>query len=141
MNRTLVEGATHPEALAEIEDELGEAWAKVGQLVEGRAIGDGQTGQGHALDWSVSFLDLRFPDAEENIRTRLGADGAVVEFDDQPTGPFGQPVSRIVLPPHLSVGLTGKDLIEVMVEPFDGGFSFHCGAESFHYDRFGLTKE
>lgn len=140
MNRTLVEGATHPEALAEIEDKLGEAWAKVGQLVEGRTIGDGQTGQGHALDWSVSFLDLRFPDAEENIRTRLGADGAVVEFADKPIGPFGRPVSRIVLPPHLCRGLTGEDLIEVMVEPFDGGFHFHCGAESFRYDRFGLTK-
>ncbi len=140
MNRALVERATHPEALAALEDELGEAWAGIGRLVEGRAIGDSQTGQGHSLDWSVNFLDLRFPDAEERIRTRLGGDGAVVKFADEPVGPFGLRVSRIVLPPHLSVSLTGVDVSGVMAEPFEGGFRFSCGRRSFRYDRFGLTK-
>ena len=34
---------------------------------------------------------LRFPDADEKIMTRLGEEGAILELDPPPKGPFGWP--------------------------------------------------
>ena len=92
MNRELVEGATHPDVLASITDELGEAWRAHANNTEGGYIADRQTACSNVVQLDKSFFDDNrdavFGAAEERIRTRLGDDRIEIAFDPLPISPF-----------------------------------------------------
>ncbi len=60
-NRTLVEGATHSEALDAIAQAMGEAWVCFGNEVDGGRNATGTIANLHALDFARHFGDQLFP--------------------------------------------------------------------------------
>ena len=91
MNRELVERSTHPDALEEIENELGNDWIEHGGDMAGARIAGDLTAQSAVVRRDRSFLtdneDVLFGSVEERIRTRLGDEGIRVEFEPPPAQP------------------------------------------------------
>ena len=144
MNRELVERATHPDILASITAELGEAWQAHANSTEGGYIGERQTARGNVVPLDKSFFednqDVVFSSAEERIRTRLGDDRVEVAFDPLPVSPF-DPSREIDKLAVSADWLKGEDVPEtVETTASEGGFHFSVGERKFRYDRQGLHR-
>ena len=145
MNRELVEGATHPEALDAITTELGEAWKEHAISTEGGHIADVQTARGHVIKRHKSFFtdnrDVYFPNDDERIRTRLGDDRVEIAFDPQPASPFDETrtIDRLSMTTRWLTGVSVPEHVEPTASD-DGGFEFHVGDRRFRYDRLGLRR-
>lgn len=138
MNRFLVESATHPEPIEALHRELGPAWDSYRNDVYGKDVAETGAAANVALPVTQSFADLRFPEDEAKIRTRLGGEGARIVFAAPVTGPFGVAVSGVTLLPHWSRGIDPDERVVPHVE--DGGLRFNAGTVSLHYSRCGLTR-
>lgn len=128
-NRRLVEGALHPQALAEVEQELGTAWQNHGAERSGGVSAAGQTAAQVALDLSQRFTDLDWRDAEAAV-TRLGGHDLLIDLDPPLPGPFGKPVGRIRVP-HWMAGKAAR------VER-DGATGLRLDGRALRYDQWGL---
>ena len=109
MNRLLVEGATHSEAVDALNAELSDAWRRYWTEFGGSTLADRNSGRLVTLDVSELFFkedgtSVSFPDEDTKIRTRLGAEGARIRFESGTIGPFGLPISAIVCPAHWGIG-------------------------------------
>ena len=101
MNRSLVEGATHPDRTAELITEKGDVWDRYDRLNGGARAAEGMVARLNVLDRAEPFDDsLRFPPSDERIMTRLGEEGVILTLDPPTEGPFGQPITRIACYPH-----------------------------------------
>ena len=139
MNRALVEEATHPDRVMSVIAEKGDDWDRYDRMIGGARAADGQIARMNALDRTAPFDEnLRFPTSDERIMTRLGEEGAVLELEAAPVGPFGVPVTRITLPPHWSHGVSDDQ--QVRIEPADAGFTVLIADRAFSYARTGLAK-
>lgn len=139
MNRLLVESATHPQRIEALHAELGKNWVDYSNNIYGKDVAEAGAAKGVALPTDTPFADVRFPDNEEKIRTRLGAEGARITLAAPVEGPFGVDVSSVTLPAHWSRGIEASEAVESVV---DGGMlRFRVGRVSFLYDRRGLTRE
>lgn len=140
-NRELVERAIHPQARQQIEQELGAAWVKHGQDI------DGETGAGRtiahlqALPYDKPFEGLTFPDADQKVATRLGAADRLVEFDPPLCGPFGLDVRELAIRHHLLPPELPFDAAPEHIQPISGGFEFSLGARRYRYSRVGLEPD
>jgi len=137
MNRILVEGATHPSRLLEIEaDDPG--WKALGGRQEG--IEGAKKGAAHLalLDRSKPFDQCEIT-TDERLATRLGAADRLVIFDPPRIGPFGAPVTRLRVPAFLAKGI-GEDADPQDVVESSGELSFRLGEIVFSYDRYGLRR-
>lgn len=137
MNRILVEGATHPSRLLEVEaDDPG--WKALGGRQEG--IEGAKKGAAHLalLDRSKPF-DRCEIDRDERLATRLGAADRLVRFDPPRMGPFGAAVTRLRLPAFLAKGI-GEDADPQDVVESSGELSFRLGEIVFSYDQYGLRR-
>lgn len=140
MNRLLVENATHPERIEALHEELGPSWRRYHDEIVGRELADAVGAQGVLIDRRRPFDELGYPtDGEERIRTRLGQEGLRVAFPEPPAGPFGAPVTEIVIPPHWSHGLA-VDEPAVVRAATAGTVLFSVSGFHFQYDRFGLSR-
>ncbi len=144
MNRMLVERATHPDALSQLADELGERWASHASRVVGvRAAGAG-VARLHALTRDEPFDEnLAFPDVDEQVRTRLGDDGPRIVLANPVTGPFGAPVRTFNLPAHLFRGKvpTKEEIESARTAPATGGgILLRIGEHELCYDRMGIRS-
>lgn len=115
MNRTLVEAATHPQALEPLAAAHG--WTAYRQRVVGKALAEMRTAGLVTLDRTLPFLDHNgrvrcFPD-DEAIRTRLGEDGVIMTLPEGTIGAFGALVHHLALPAHWSHGLTGEEPVQI----------------------------
>lgn len=142
MNRRLVESALHPDAIEALHRELGPAWAKYRDDVVGSELGDRLAAQGVLIDRTRPFEYLSFPDgAEERVRTRLGEDSVRIELaEPHPIGPFGEPVSEVVLPGrwcrHLSV-----DDASAEHSRNDRDLLISISGLQVRYSRYGLARD
>lgn len=145
-NRKLVERATHPEVLAELEKELGEAWVKHGQDVEGEFQAKKVQGNFNALPFNQAFEDeagneLTFPPSEQKVSRRLGAADNLLTFDPPQPGPFGQAIQHLPMRHHLWPSGLSPDTQPVVQTPStDGSFTFDLGPCSYRYSRLGLER-
>lgn len=141
-NRALVERATHPDALHELEVSLGSEWQALGLAIEGDTGARRGLGHLHALPFDDAFGDVCFPDGSEKIATRLGAADLLVEFDPPRPGPFGQDVKQLALRHFLAPDVSKADAIPCEVEdlPGRGGFEFTLGGGRYRYSRLGLER-
>ncbi len=139
MNRRLVERATHPECTAALIAEMGEAWGRYDRQNGGARAAEAMVAKLGVLDRENPFDDkLHFPSDEERIMTRLGEEGAVLDLDPPPEGPFGRLVTRVTLPAHWSRGLTGED--EVGVTRDGLGLILSIADRHFRYWTEGLER-
>ena len=139
MNRALVEGATHPERIAALVEEKGEDWSRYEQKHGGTEAARAMIADLVTLD-RTRCLEIRFPQSDERIMTRLGEDGALLKLDPPPVGPFGRLVSRIALPARWSYGIKETDAGEVAVEHDGDDLLLSAAGRSFRYSRSGLTR-
>lgn len=141
-NRILVEGATHPECLVEIESEMGEAWATHGQQVAGDTGARRTMAHLHILDVDREFAcdpNMAFP-TDEKIGTRLGADDRLVQFDPPVLGPFGLPCREIPVRAHLLAARLSQDAVPEQIVSRDGTVEFCLGSVQYRYSRLGLER-
>ena len=139
MNRLLVEGATHPDCINALLAEKGGAWEQYDREHGGARMAEAMVAKLCALDRGVLFDDqLGFPASDERIMTRLGEEGAILDFDPPPEGPFGQRVTRIALPAQWSKGLTGEDQVGVTLD--DPGLVLSVADQLFRYSVEGLER-
>jgi CRISPR-associated endonuclease/helicase Cas3 len=141
-NRFLVEHATHPEALAAIEQAHGPDWARFGQEYEGSVGARMNLGRHHALPFDLPYGDLVFPDSEQAIATRLGTADRMVVFDEPVSGPFGTAVHKLTLRHHQVPPGLAPETRPSRLEPLPaaGGFEFDLGPARFRYSRFGIER-
>ena len=140
MNRLLVERATHPQVLGEIEIELrarDPAWPVVLDKAYGAELGQRQTAQFALLDRTAPFSQFQLPE-DDAWATRLGAKDRLVRLDDV-IGPFGQPIGELRVRHYLAEGV-GPDEKPVIVERSAARLIFTFGSHTLAYDRLGLRR-
>ncbi|MDP1537399.1 MAG: CRISPR-associated helicase Cas3' [Burkholderiales bacterium] len=137
-NRHLVETATHPDRLDQLQ---GDAWARHALHIEG--IGGAQQSAAHAAAMpNEHFGEFMFPSAvEEHLATRLGLNDRALSLGGSYASPFGQSITEINIPGHLApnqeieqahlVSLEGDNLL-IQADP--------AGQYIYRYSRFGLEK-
>lgn len=139
MNRTLVEGVTHPECIDAVIQEMGETWREYERKVGGAALAQKMVAGLNILDRATRFEDMRFPDSDVRVMTRLGEEGIVYNFDGPTVGPFGSGISRIALPARFCHGLRGDEA--VIVKPNGARLWLSIGETKFTYSREGLELQ
>jgi CRISPR-associated endonuclease/helicase Cas3 len=139
-NRALVELATHPDALAAVVAEGGEAWERHQRYLLGNDSADRRLAELNRIDRAKSYADRPFPsgDSRRRIPTRLGEEDRMVHFAEPPSSPFGQAVRELTVPSYLARGVPAETESAERVECSADGFRFRFGAKSFRYDRLGL---
>jgi len=137
MNRFLVESATHPEAIEALTKERGRLWSDYWNRVYGKDLADAQAGRGMRLDTAIPFSELQFPEDEDRVRTRLGAEGARILFSPGTIGPFGGAISAIACPAHWK-GIAPEGPVTAEYGP-DGALRFTVGTRTLFYGRKGFT--
>ncbi|MEO1292999.1 MAG: CRISPR-associated helicase Cas3' [Pseudomonadota bacterium] len=137
MNRRLVEAATHPAAMEALIAELGPAWEQYQSRVLGREIAQ-LSSAGHVLlRREQRFETLTYPSNEEAVRTRLGAEGARLQFVEPFLGPFGLDIESIVIPHHMCPA-PDLDVAPELLEKSPPEAVFAWSGGIYHYDRLGL---
>jgi len=137
-NRKLVESATHPKRLLEMEA-LGEEWRSLGNKIEGREGAERTIGRLHGLEIDKPFDEQQGFPTEQIIATRLGARDRLLTFDPAPVGPFGQPL-RYLPVRHFLVKDTDLDAQPTSVRLTEDGILFDLAGVCFRYSRIGLEK-
>lgn len=133
-NRWLVEGATHPEALAMLDSPL---WQRHAQEVEGGAIA--QAVQATLVSIRPQpFGSFTFNPLNAAVQTRLGLNDRRVRLDRTVTSPFGQRLAELVIPGHLAP-VTVEEEAVVRVEQADV-LILRCGDMRYRYSRLGLER-
>ncbi|MBU2962086.1 CRISPR-associated helicase Cas3' [Citreicella sp. C3M06] len=133
MNRALVEAATHPLNLDSIAER--EGWQTHRARVTGKGFAEKLAARHVILDRSKPLAP--FPD-DEAIRTRLGAEGVMVQFPPSTIGPFGTEIRRMALPAHWSHGLDPETLV---LATEGAALRLTMSEKSFLYDCSGLRKD
>lgn len=140
MNRALVEGATHPQTLAALAEDLGGAWPAHGRLMDGLRRAQAVTARLGCIDVTVPYCALPFPD-DQKIATRLGASDRLVTFTDPPPSAFDPqtPLEHLTVPHWMAAG-TDATAEPTVLPPVPGasGLRFALGERTFLYDRLGL---
>jgi CRISPR-associated endonuclease/helicase Cas3 len=117
---------------------MGQEWEAYLNHVYGKEIAEVAAATYVAMPVDTPFADVQFASDEQKIRTRLGAEGAVICFVEPVMGPFGQRISSVTLPDHWSRGTDTVDPVEPVVH--DGSLNIVLGEKLFHYDREGLSR-
>ena len=138
MNRTLVEGATHPERIDALLEEKGEDWARYERKVGGSALAEGMIADLNSLDREERFEKATFPESDERIVTRLGEEGVVLSLDPSTVGPFGRCISRISLPARWSHGIGMEAPVGISAK--EDSLVLSVADSRFCYSREGLAR-
>lgn len=136
-NRDLVETATHPNRLAQLQDD---AWTRHALHIEG--IGGAQQSAAHAAAMPHEhFGEFMFPPIEEHLATRLGLNDRTLSLGGRYTSPFGQIITEINIPGHLA---PNQEIEQAHLVSLEGDILFIqadlAGQYNYRYSRFGLEK-
>jgi len=138
MNRRLVEAATHPDAISTIAVQLGGAWKKHGQSIDGGAIAEKGLARLNCVNRDDTFPDCRFPSSlEARIHARLGEGDRIVEFSNPIPGPFGATIDRLTIPGWLVRNAPADAKVDDVATDA-GTIRFSFAGRAFIYDRLGL---
>lgn len=137
-NRYLVEAATHPERLTELQKQLGAAWELIGQKIEGDTGAQVTIGHLHRLDVEQVFGETEFP-VDVQVATRLGAQDRILHFNNEP-GPFGLSVKELPLRHHLLPKGLSPDVEPSAIDNDGKCITFRLGEARFCYSRLGLER-
>jgi CRISPR-associated endonuclease/helicase Cas3 len=138
-NRTLVERATHPDALRAVVTGGDDAWHRHEQWVLGSKQADRQATGHVAIDRTEPFGAEPFPDDLGTAKTRLGQEDYRVKLPEPAPGPFGTSIGELSVSEwQLDDPPESEEASDVSQE--DGGFSFWFSGHSFRYNRLGLSS-
>ena len=136
-NRTLVERATHPDALRAVVTDGDDAWHRHEQWVLGAKQADRQATGHVTIDRSQPFGAEPFPDDLGPAKTRLGQEDYRVELPEPAPGPFGTSIAELSVSEwQLDEPPETEEATEVSER--EEAFTFRFSGHSFRYDRFGL---
>ena len=138
MNRSLVEGVTHPDRIAELISDKGPHWEEYHRKAGGSRAAEEALARLNRLDRAKDFADLTFPSNDERILTRLGEEALVLTLDPPPVSPYGVPISRISLPASWSRGIPKDQAAETA--SCGNELYILVGGRYFRYSREGLMK-
>lgn len=144
MNRRLVEGATHPEALAGIAEALGGEWRTHKGTLIGRNASHRVAAATVALTWRDPWERQDWAAADgDRATTRLGLDDRVTTLCDEVRTPFDARVTRMIIPGWMvkDVPADATETATVFERDADGSFRFETGGRAFRYTRHGLEDE
>ena len=137
MSRELVEGCLHSSALSEIVRTSAAAFAEHEKRLLGQTYGEKRMAELNLIDWAQPYSTMTFGDLEERIKTRLGEEDRRVVFSSPLPGPFGEPVTELVLRAFWARGVSAD--VEPEVESCrEGVVTFRLGEKRFVYDRLGV---
>ena len=141
-NRLLVEQATHQEALDAIAQDMGSAWERFGQEVDGKCSATATIANLQAIAFERAFDEQKFPKDAAGIGTRLGAADRLVVFDHAPPGPFGDVTTQLALRHHMVEPDLAEDVQphSIDIHPDQRGFDFSLGQRRYRYSRLGLER-
>jgi len=134
-NRRLVEGATHPEALAALDSPI---WQRHAQKVEGEALAQALQATLVGIQ-PKPFGTFTFNPLNTTVQTRLGLNDWRVRLDRTVTSPFGQRLTELVIPGYLTPE-TPQEAATVLTENRECVI-FQCGEGRYRYTRMGLQRE
>ncbi len=139
-NRYLVEAATHPDILAAIQQQKGEAWNVLGQKIEGDTGARQTIARLQVLDVDQRFGDFEFPQ-DTKIATRLGEQDRILYFNLESPGPFGEPLKELPLRHHLLPKDLSPDAGPDNISQTATTTRFSLGSAQYRYTRLGLSKD
>jgi len=145
-NRELVERATHPEVLMQLEEELGADWAMHGQSVDGELQAKKGVASLHRLPFHQEFEDkagnvLAFLDGEQKVTSRLGATDYLVTFNPPQPGSFGHAITHLPVRHHMWPKGASPDQQPIVQDVTQKeGFSFRLHTTMYRYSRLGLER-
>jgi CRISPR-associated endonuclease/helicase Cas3 len=137
MNRALVESATHSQRLDALAAELAlgdPRWSEAKTRLDGGSVAMRNTAEAARLKWDAPIEEFTL---DEHAATRLGARNVELRFDPLLPGPFGEAVSRLVVPHHLnpSGAFEPVDIARAGL-----GFAFKLQGSPYVYDEWGLRR-
>ena len=146
-NRMLVEHATHPDALREMAERLGNPWPLHHRHMLGILLARGNIAGLNTCVWTVPYdwtnpqpiLFGRQGEVNPEIRTRLGLSDRRVVFEHPLEGPFGATLTEISLPHHLAPNADNV-ASPTNVTAHNDTIRFQFGPHRFLYDRLGLRR-
>jgi len=152
MNRELVEGATHPEVLAALATDLGDAWAGHAARMDGLRYAEQAMAALGCINMAEPYCAAGFPEGE-TIATRLGARDRRVAFADPPPSLFAphSPLDTLTIPHWMAQGIP-EDAEPILRPTLPAGppgtltssgptVRFALGERTYIYDRLGLRLE
>ncbi len=134
MNRSLVEAATHPEALRAVTPAEAR-WAQHAGVVGGVELAHRGLARSNVIDRAVPFGEAFFADPQ--APTRLGLRDRRVELPMRCQTALGNPVEAVTIPAWMLDGV-GEDSAADEVQRSLEHFTFRFGARRYRYDRLGL---
>lgn len=148
MNRALVEGALHDDAvdalIARAPEAQRDAWRAHRSAVEGSALADGQVATDGLLWRDRPLMEEPNTRFDDRLVTRLGADDRLVELPPATVGPFGEFVDRLAVPGWMARDLADDAPVAATRAPGDAGpggrLDVRVGDVAFIYDRHGLRR-
>lgn len=141
MNRLLVERSLHSAVLESIVQAGGPRWREHEIQVMGSELGQARQATLNLVDWTRPYAEISFPStADERIQTRLGEGDRLAYFEPAVSGPFGHPVTELVLPAWLASGVAAEVDSAERVSVHEGVVRFELGPRAFVYDRLGLRR-
>lgn len=137
-NRVLVERSTDTARLHANAAGKGQAWIEHVRQLQGKGMGQRQEAHFSRLDWSTEWDDSAFPNSEEKIRTRLGAEAIRIPLPQPWTSPFGSTLDELAVPAWMWHGRT--EGVDVVVEDQVEALNVSVSGQLFRYSRVGLEK-
>ena len=140
-NRPLVERTTHPRRLRDLTEQLGDPWPQHETYIEGIKYGQRSHGRLVTVDRSKNYHEAASLDDAELVKTRLGNDDWMVEFEEPFLSPFDNQVSHLTIPAYRlnqPPEDTDEDLQAEVISHQSGATTFRVAATTFVYDRLGL---
>ncbi len=133
-NRLLVECATHPDALAQLQ---GSCWQRHSTLAEGGEIAQGVRADHISLVkcYTQPFGELSFNELNDDARTRLGLNSLRLPLPRPMTSPFNITLTEMLIPGHMAP--ENPDEIEDL-KPTENSITFRLSNRHYRYTRHGL---
>lgn len=139
-NRTLVEEATHPDVLAEIE-QMDPRWDAHKTYLRTDRREEVLGAKNAKLYWDQPFVADVNGFSDERLTTRLGEQDVVVALPEPMQTPFGQTVEEMALSPYLfGPNQRPENGIATGVDALPDGFQFTFAGTTFTYTNCGIQK-
>jgi hypothetical protein len=89
------------------------------------------------VDWSKEFGEYQYGDVSETVKTRLGTNDRLIDFEKEMLSPFGLKFRYLTLPAYWGGAAMPEEKPQVLEQaPEKTIFTF--GGRTFIYDRWGL---